>query len=276
MVILLSVSAHAQSTAACTITNFDYPGSPATAGQGINNQGAIAGTYLAPDGFNTAFVWQNGSYSTFRFPNSRSTESGGINNKGYVVGDYLDASGVQRGFLLKSGMFYKVWVPGASSVLAEGINDAYDIVGWYTDARGEHGFLKHGPVTVPFDYPGSRETVARAINNRGVITGTYSNSTGGHHGFILDEGQWATIDFPGASDTSPLGVNDNGDVVGNYFLNGRGHGFIYSIPAKTWETVDAATTAESTIPFAMNINNEMTGSYVDSTGHQHGFRASCQ
>jgi len=120
----------------------------------------------------------------------RGTEALGINDHGNVVGDYVDTSGVTRAYVLES-----VNQPG----------NLYDI-----------------------EIAGASFTRAYAINNNGLIVGTFRGADGVHKGFrvTLEEARQAanrpielsdanTIDMGGIN-TQALGVNDLGTVVGGY------------------------------------------------------------
>jgi probable HAF family extracellular repeat protein len=69
-----------------------YPG-------GINDQKAIAGTYLPSPGIYYGFVYQNNTVTTLQFPGANNyTAANGINNAGEVVGYFNDATGATHGF----------------------------------------------------------------------------------------------------------------------------------------------------------------------------------
>src|SRR5215470_12061274 len=77
------------------------------------------------------------------------------------------------------------------------------------------------------DVPGATATFAVGVNDSGVVSGFYADSSGNDHGFIDRNGAFTTIDVPGAADTVLTVVNDLGVAVGYYTDNsGDSHGFI--------------------------------------------------
>jgi len=88
-------------------------------------------------------------------------------------------------------------------------------------------------------YPGSTSTVARGINNRGDIVGTYvcavacinpvtgETSTAGTHGFLLHDDAFTRIDVPGGTATVARGISTQGVIVGHYNVGSITHGFAY-------------------------------------------------
>jgi hypothetical protein len=76
---------------------------------------------------------------------------------------------------------------------------------------------------------GSKETDTYAINNDGVIVGTYVDSSGILHGLKLVGGKAINIDDPKATGgTYCYGVNSSGVIVGAYGTSSGGsQGFLY-------------------------------------------------
>ena len=67
---------------------------------------------------------------------------------------------------------------------------------------------------ITIDVPGT-DTRLRGINDRGYITGQFTDASG-THAFLLADGVFTTIDVPGASATFGRGINQRGDVTGNF------------------------------------------------------------
>src|SRR5580698_7973480 len=51
------------------------------------------------------------------------------------------------------------------------------------------------------DVPGAADTIAVGVNDSGVVSGFYEDSSGNDHGFLDRHGTFTTIDVPGAADT---------------------------------------------------------------------------
>jgi hypothetical protein len=90
-----------------------------------------------------------------------------------------------------------------------------------------------------------------AINNGGVIAGTYVDSNLVSHGFVLIDGQYTTVDDPLAAPVPHTGtevaaIDVHGDIMGTYFdANGVGHGFV-ATPASSHS--DIADGAQGIVP----------------------------
>ena len=83
--------------------------------------------------------------------------------------------------------------------------------------------------------PGAYSTVPMAINNLGVVAGTYTvldpfapNSMASHS-FVEVGGQYTTIAVPGATATGLSGINDFGQVVGGS-SNAQGRSVFVATP----------------------------------------------
>ncbi len=77
------------------------------------------------------------------------------------------------------------------------------------------------------DVPGAADTAAVGINDSGVVSGFYEDSSGNDHGFLDRKGTFTTINVPGAADTVATVINDLGVVVGYYIdSSGDSHGFV--------------------------------------------------
>ena len=59
-------------------------------------------------------------------------------------------------------------------------------------------------------------TFATAINNRGVVAGSYEGGYITSHSFLYQNGEFTTVDFPGRRATAISGINDAGIIIGNW------------------------------------------------------------
>jgi uncharacterized membrane protein len=158
-------------------------------------------------------------------------------------------------------------------VFPAGVNASDAVVGLFQDLSvyAVHGYLwssSTGGGTL-YDYPGAAQTVLSAINDAGLVVGTYIDSRGNSHGFFLKNGQTTPLAVPGADDTSPAGINNNGVVVGTYdtFLGGPVTGFQMKGSAVTTIQFPGAV---NTYPVAVNDAGAIVGLYYDGTA-DHGF-----
>jgi probable HAF family extracellular repeat protein len=172
------------------VTTLDPPGSTLTNAWSVNNAGGIVGTYVDSTGVFRGFILRNGQYTTYNAPNGATlTELTGLNNLNQMTGIYFDASSVQHGFTLVGQTFTDVTFPGQGVVVtaADRINDSGDLVGlWGTNTAGPFkGYLRVGTQYTSVVFPGSTETRCRGINNAGLITGRYTDTSGFIHGMTV-------------------------------------------------------------------------------------------
>jgi probable HAF family extracellular repeat protein len=175
-----------------TVSTVDVPGASGRSGvHGVNNRGAVVGSYVDDNGLEHGFLLERGRVTPIDPPGATddpaasNTSAFDINDRGQIVGLYPDAQGTYHGFLYYKGRFTKIDppdaadVPGIATTPPFGINNRGQVVGQYVDAAGVlHGYLwerKRGFRTI--DPPRGVQappgaiagTVAADINDRGQI-----------------------------------------------------------------------------------------------------------
>jgi hypothetical protein len=167
------------------------------------------------------------------------------------------------------------------------INDSGVVTGYYLDANNVfHGFIRSrdGKFT-SFDAPGAdttagdfNGTLPNAINDAGVITGVYYDSSNASHGFLRSpEGKFTTFDVTGGTigATHPIALNLEGAIVG-YFQdqNGVFQPFLRRPNGmfETWTGPDACETTAATgcygsAAFSINVFGTIAGGYEDNGGN---------
>src|SRR5512140_3789592 len=126
--------------------------------------------------------------------------------------------------------FTRLDYPGAAVTRLIGLNDHLEMVGHYIMPGGvRHAMMVRLGTFIPLDPDGVLGTHASGalqINNRGDVTGYYTD-TSGRHGFVLRGNALTTIDYPGSSYTQANGISDQGVVFG-HFRDAAGvfHGFV--------------------------------------------------
>jgi len=143
---------------------FDVPGAGSGGYQGtgcpgcnlgLNQLGAIAGTYIDADSVNHGFVRSpDGKFTTFDAPGAGTNSYQGtgcpsdcpvsINDLGAITASYWDANFVSHGYLRSpDGKIVTVDPLGSTYTFPDGINDWGVITGYYVDANNVvHGFLR--------------------------------------------------------------------------------------------------------------------------------------
>jgi hypothetical protein len=226
-------------------TTFDPPGSISTIALSINAGGAITGYYNESNLVLHGFVREpNGTIASFDPPDSTSTKAVSINATGTIAGYYQAANMSVHGFMRRPGGTIESFDPPESTgTIVTGINKAGAITGYYTVANGRtFGFVRRpGGTFETFDVPGTLVTVlpeilgfpvssltpASSINDKGAITGSYSDNSGSH-GFVRSpEGMITSFDvpkgiefgclFPGFSRVFSTSINQEGVITGFCF-----------------------------------------------------------
>lgn len=288
----------------------------------VNDKGQIVGTHLftyKDSGNNTVTATRAFRYADTPqgpltdevgvVPNGDTSEAFGINNSGHVVGYarvqisatpvvweehaflYVDTS-YDLGTLRRVGNINT----GSIGARAYDINDQGDIVGRYEKSdKTAYAFLIYK--TIPSTLPklnGAR-SVARAVNNSGLVVGWYVTANGETHGFLYNPGSAENPDDDVLTDLPPLtgdtksyafDINDQGQIVGYSSSISNGietrRAVLYENGVPKELTLLLTTTTGWAMQTATTINNngEIAGAgrYANSYGNQEtrGYRLSPQ
>jgi probable HAF family extracellular repeat protein len=158
---------------------------------GINDAGAVVGTYFDSTGNQNAFLLSKGKYTTLKPPAGATNTivAWAISNKNVITVYGLNSSGgYTSGYTANNGKSYKKFAyskAGTTGTVVHAVNTNGDVDGTYFDTNGlAHGVLLHGGKYYPFDDPkASNSTRADGLNDKLVIVGRYSPSDGTNHGF---------------------------------------------------------------------------------------------
>jgi uncharacterized membrane protein len=124
--------------------------------------------------------------------------------------------------------------------------------------------------------PGAIETDPYAINNAGMITGDYVDSSGVQHGMILKGKVLTTVDnkncttTPGPGAIAFYGINTTGTVVGWCKSTKTGFEIAFSFFKGKFGNI-AFPKSISTLAQGINDKRQIVGTYFDADGSQHGF-----
>jgi probable HAF family extracellular repeat protein len=177
------------------------------------------------------------------------------------------------GFLLERGKATPIEADDpVVQVFPTGINNRGVIMGEYVRPDVRESGLRRDPdgTITTFDVPGAAGTEATDINDRGIISGAYSedtpivNNSARPRGFLLDGRKLTTIEADGAVSTGVNGINNRGQVVGAYTdADGAIHGFRWENGRIT--TIDIPGAANTAL---VDINNrgQIVGTTTDETG----------
>ncbi len=124
--------------------------------------------------------------------------------------------------------------------------------------------------------PGASETDTNAINNLGVIAGDYVDKNGIQHGMILNGKKLTSVDRKNCTANHTLsaisfyGINNKNTVVGwcQDSVTGVNDAFSYSKGKFVTISPPGATSTQAQ---GINDKGQFVGTYLDSSGMEHGF-----
>lgn len=241
------------------------------------------------------------------YPQFNGSGAIALNVGGEVGGYFVDRNLVVHAYLRsRDGKYTAIDWPGACTTSQNvgchgsgvwNINDFGVAVGPFEDTSSN--FVAHTALRFPggrittFEVPGSSMLVGQGtvpasfsgLNNFGAITGIWYDANYNFHGFVRSaDGAFTDFEAPGADTTdqfygtSPSSLNDLGAITGNYLdASGVFHGFLRSPDGKFTTPLDAPGADltpgnfNGTFPSMINLFGEITGSYSDVNGANHGF-----
>ena len=272
-VLLLVIAPGGASATPYTFMTISVPGAVSTTASGINNSGAIVGSYSTNGNNTIGFLDQNNSFTTISIPGAVFTTASGINNSGAIVG-----TGGTNGFLYQNNTFTTISVPGGNSTTEVlGINNLGAVVGRVFSFVGStpspNGFLDQHNVFTQLEMMLS----ATGINDSGTIVGYTQGVSGGVSGVLDQNNVFTLFNMPGEMVTVPHGINNSNAIVGSYSQNGFGSsggsaGGFLDIGGVFSTINDPLASLGGTIPFGINNSGQIVGEYVNASG-TYGFLA---
>jgi probable HAF family extracellular repeat protein len=127
-----------------------------------------------------------------------------------------------------------------------------------TPASAHYKFVTIGPRD-------SLSVVAHGINDAGIVTGSYEDSSSNYHGFVWQDGVFKTVDYPAAVDTFVYGVNNLGVAIGAYGNSLTGPIFTavtYSIQDGTWTEFPSVPTQSLNFGYGINDGGVAVGDAI--------------
>jgi len=177
-------------------TDIKIKGATGVEASGINDSGAIVGTYIDSAGVGHGFLKVGAKVTKLDPPGVVSgvmgPANGFINDKGVITIFGADSNGTLRSFTTADkGKTYKPFHgkgEGTTGTAIHNINNKGDIVATVFDTAGNrHGILLHGGKQFVFDDPqgdGPNATRADGLNDKLGIVGRYGAGAFGGTGFF--------------------------------------------------------------------------------------------
>lgn len=170
--------------------NIHIKGATGVEAIGINDKGAIVGTYFDSAGVQHAYLLKGTTLTTLPTPSAITSTftAWSINNNGVIAVFGINSAGGYSSFTTaNNGKTYKAFkAPNAGPLgtAVHKINNKGDIVGTYFDSSNvSHGILLHGGKFFSFDDPNSPNTRGDGVNDTLVIVGRYGSGAFGGTGF---------------------------------------------------------------------------------------------
>jgi hypothetical protein len=284
-----------------TYISFSVPGALGTYPMSINASMAVTGYYYVSPTVTRGFLRDaDGTITTFNVGGAVWTEPASINAPGNITGSYELVAGVPQGFLRYADGRIITFDPppprAGSPAEAQpvSISDFDDIAGNYPFFAYPAVFIRSAAGVYHADISFGRVTFATAINASGSVVG-YSNDGLGPYswGFVVHPDGYAapiTVPVPPVlpaqhctAETFPDGINAAGMIAGwyvtytNHCTTANLGGFVMS-PDGAFTLFQPpgallASPVGGTVPHWISIDQagDITGSYTDTGGVQHGF-----
>jgi probable HAF family extracellular repeat protein len=208
----------------------------------------------------------------------------GINNHNVISGYFGSgaAGHPNKGYLLDPPYAQSNYVnenyPGSAQTQVTGLNGKGDTSGFWANKAGtNNGFVEWNGAFETLNDPSAPHTTGAVdqllgVNNNGVAVGFYTGPNGFNHAYEVNQATqvYTQIHVSGAASKSATGINNLGDIVGVATTPGgtttyswllkNGHMSTYQFPG-----------GSDTQAFGVNDHDEIVGTYMDSSGVQHGF-----
>jgi len=269
---LLSVAAAAETPKLTfKFTTIKVKGAQSTAIYGVNNAGAMVGSYVDSSGVRHGFMLSGGKVTKLDDPKGTDTYCFAINKAGSIVGYYATSSHNAQAFLYQKGKFSDIGPAGSTGSQGIGINDHGDVNGNFGDSKGGHGFLLKGGKYTTQDVPGAAFTLGGGINNADLMTEEWIDSSSNVESSLYNGKKYTTINVPGEPDSYVSGINNLGDIVYSWesasayggALRHGGKIYKFHVPE-----------GDRTFGYGINDHNIIVGAYTnEKTGALEGFSA---
>jgi len=292
-----------------TYISFSVPGALGTYPMGINASMTVTGYYYVTPTVTRGFLRDaDGTITTFDILGGVWTEPESINAAGDITGYYEVVPGTPHGFLRyadgRTITFDPPDAPGVPGPQSQpvSINEFDEIAGNYLHPLpASDGFTRSRAgvfTTIGFGDGADYKTVVTGLNANGTVVG-YGASVNDLFSFISDPDGFSNLfvlpmeegQFDGTQDTVAESINGDGVIAGWYSLcidpcaTTSAGGFVRSPqgvftlfnPPGTLVTLPGSGPASRSetlsAPHRLSINQagDITGSYTDAAGVQHGF-----
>jgi len=272
LLVVLSVAAAAEAPKLTfKFKTIKVQGAQSTAIFGVNNAGAMVGSYVDSGGVRHGFRLAGGKVRTIDDPSGTDTYCFAINKAGAIVGYYTTSSHTAQAFLYVKGRFSDIAPAGSTGSQALGINDHGDVNGNFGDSKGSHGFLLKGGNYTTLDVPGAQATLGGGINNAGLMTEVWLDSGFSSESSLYNGKTYKTINVPREPNSDAAAISTLGDIVYSWEGSGDTYGGALRHGGKYYKF--HVPKGDRTFGYGINDHHVIVGAYTDSNGILSGFSA---
>jgi len=249
----------------------------------VNSDGDVVGTAnTTNDIAYHAFLYRNRVMKSLGTLGGANSVATAINDAGDIAGFSTLAANneLTHAFLYRNGVMTDIGTLNNESD-AWGLNLDAAVVGRSVLASGDtHAFLFNGSGMTDLGTLGGRNSVAKAINDAGLIVGQ-SDVAGadGPHAFIYQTGAMTDLNTLLPADSgwvleSANAINNVGEIAGVGAINGQRHAFLLTLPVRMKVFNVGIYDSDSNLPrFGVQVGRQVTFvttvSLVDDvTAHQ--------
>ncbi len=184
-----------------------------------------------PDTGYRAIAWASGTVADLGGLGGFGARALAINDAGAAVGwaQLPGSPAPQHAALFQNGMTTDLGTLGGSA-FAMGINHTGTIVGWsqLADPLLQRAFIVRNGTMSDLGNPWNATHVrANAINNSGVVVGTYETESQPSGAFSYQDGNWTDLGAFGGVFAEARAINDSGTIVGTLGYRNVSHAFVY-------------------------------------------------
>jgi hypothetical protein len=119
--------------------------------------------------------------------------------------------------------------------------------------------------------PGAQETLGGGINNAGLMTEVWLNSTFSSESSLYNGKTYKTINVPGEPNSDAAAINDLGDIVYSWEGTGDTYGGALRHAGKVYKF--HVPKGDRTFGYGINDHNVIVGAFTDDNGVLSGFSA---
>jgi probable HAF family extracellular repeat protein len=242
------------------ITMLQISGQTNVQAAAINDRGQVAGSIYGGQGIGPGFTVTKNTAVLVQGTQGFIA----INDRGVA----LDSTANQQAYLLydtQSGVLRTHDVETGGVFSPGGFNNVGQVVGTGSLRGKSQAYLIDGHKKVKLTYPGSKSSAAAAINDNGIVIGTYDDASGNQHCFSYQAGSYTNID-PGTTNyCQALFVSQDGSI--GIRANGFGAGVLkgtsytpINVPKSDSTTITGVGPGDEVVGyFAQNNNSEPQG-----------------